>query len=245
MLCKIADLIVDVPETGGLAPRVGAYLYETDRTPDIVIREEDYRPNAWKAASRELYCYLESGSRFYVRLLGYDGMMLHASALAYKGRAYLFSGPSGVGKSTHTRLWQSLFGEDVLVFNDDKPALRKVDGVWYAYGTPWCGKDGINVNMRVPLGGICFLQQAKENRMESLSPEDAIPQVLFQTLHKFQVPQNRELLLTRVLQLSHDIPMYTLENRADEEAALMSHRIMTDAALKMNRPADTDFIRNG
>ena len=81
--------------------------------------------------------------------------------------------------------------------------------------------------------------------MESLSPEDAIPQVLFQTLHKFQVPQNRELLLTRVLQLSHDIPMYTLENRADEEAALMSHRIMTDTVLKMNRPADTDFIRNG
>ena len=230
MLCKIADLLVEVPETGGLAPRIGAYRYETDRTPDIVIREEDYRPNAWKKASRELCCYMESGSRFYVRLLEHDGLMLHASAIAYKGQAYLFSGPSGVGKSTHTRLWQSVFGEEVQVFNDDKPALRRMDGRWYAYGTPWCGKDGININMKVPLAGICFLRQAKENRISELSPEDAIPELVAQTLNKFQKPRNRELLLTRVLQISREIPVFTLENRADEEAALMSNRTMSHAA---------------
>jgi hypothetical protein len=233
MLCKIADLLVEVPETGGLAPRIGAYRYESDRAPDIVIREEDYRRSPWKNVSHELFCYMESGSRFYVRLLGYDGLMLHASAIAYKGQAYLFSGPSGVGKSTHTRLWKSVLGEEVQVFNDDKPALRRLDGKWYAYGTPWCGKDGININMRVPLAGICFLRQAPENRITALSPEDAIPEIVSQTLNKLRVPKNRELLLTGVLQLSRDIPVFMLENRADEEAVLMSNRAMTAAALKM------------
>ena len=66
----------------------------------------------------------------------YNGLMLHASAAALGGRAYLFSGPCGRGKSTHTRLWQQTFGEAVQVFNDDKPALRRLDGRWYAYGTP-------------------------------------------------------------------------------------------------------------
>ncbi len=233
MLCKIADLLVEVPETGGLAPRIGAYRYESDRVPDIVIREEDYRPELWKNVSHELCCYMESGSRFYIRLLAHGGLMLHASAIAYKGQAYLFSGPSGVGKSTHTRLWRSVFGEEVQVFNDDKPALRRVDGAWYAYGTPWCGKDGININMRVPLAGICFLRQATENRITALSPEDAIPAIVSQTLNKLRVPKNRELLLTGVLQLSREIPVFMLENRADEEAVLLSNRVMTTAALKM------------
>lgn len=53
----------------------------------------------------------------------YNGLMLHASAAALGGRAYLFSGPCGRGKSTHTRLWQQTFGEAVQVFNDDKPVL--------------------------------------------------------------------------------------------------------------------------
>lgn len=48
------------------------------------------------------------------------------------------------------------------VFNDDKPALRRLDGRWYAYGTPWCGKDGINLNQKWPLGGICFLENHRK-----------------------------------------------------------------------------------
>ena len=40
-----------------------------------------------------------------------------------------------------------------------------IDGKAYAYGTPWCGKDGINQNKKVPLQGICFLIQSKENNI--------------------------------------------------------------------------------
>ena len=147
MLCKIADLLVDIPEAGGMSPRCRDYLVDQESEVDIRIHEERYEIEKWKNLSLQDSIYLESGMQFYRQLLNFNGLMLHSSALELDGVAYLFSGPCGVGKSTHTRLWQSTFGEKVKVFNDDKPALRRLDDGWYAYGTPWCGKDGININM--------------------------------------------------------------------------------------------------
>lgn len=231
-LCKIADLIVEVPETGGLAPRLRDYLWEGDQTPDIVIRESDYRPTAWKGASGELYCYLESGMHFYANLLYFGGMMLHASAVAYGGRAYLFSGPCGIGKSTHTRLWQSLFGEEAVVFNDDKPALRCLNRRWYAYGTPWCGKDGINSNMKVPLAGICFLEQGSENHISLLKPAEALPLMLSQTLRHFKDTGKAYGMLGCLHGLLENIPVYRLVNRADAASAQLSMETMQSEALR-------------
>mgnify|MGYP003335436350 CR=1 FL=1 len=102
--------------------------------------------------------YLLSGTLFYQQLLKFDGMMLHASAAKYDGRVYLFSGPCGIGKTTHTKLWEKYF-PGAVVINDDKPALRREAGKWMVYGTPWCGKNGINSNASAPLAGICFLHR--------------------------------------------------------------------------------------
>lgn len=141
------------------------------------------------------------------------------------GNAYLFSGPCGRGKSTHTRLWQSAFGEAASVFNDDKPALRRLKSGWYAYGTPWCGKDGINKNEKWPLAGICFLKKAEHNRIRQLTPEEALPLLLGQTLHRLS-PENMSLLLTHVDRLLREVPVYELENTPTESAARLSYETM-------------------
>lgn len=159
----------------------------------------------------------------------YNGLMLHASAAALGGRAYLFSGPCGRGKSTHTRLWQQTFGEAVQVFNDDKPALRRLDGRWYAYGTPWCGKDGINLNQKWPLGGICFLEKSQENRIRRLPAAEALPLILAQTTYRLQ-PHSMELLLASLDSLLREIPVFLLENRPEEAAARLSFETMRRAA---------------
>lgn len=159
----------------------------------------------------------------------YNGLMLHASAAALGGRAYLFSGPCGRGKSTHTRLWQQTFGEAVQVFNDDKPALRRLDGRWYAYGTPWCGKDGINLNQKWPLGGICFLGKSQENRIRRLPAAEALPLILAQTTYRLP-PQYMELLLASLDSLLREIPVFLLENRPEEAAARLSFETMRRAA---------------
>ena len=81
------------------------------------------------------------GEAFYARLLQYDGMLLHASCVEKDGKAYLFSAKSGTGKSTHTHLWLRAF-PDSRIINDDKPAVRRMDGTFYACGTPFSGKNG-------------------------------------------------------------------------------------------------------
>lgn len=234
MICQIADLIVDVPTAGGMASRCAEYLTSTDAPADIVISADLYRREKYPTLSEDDAIYMESGFQFYRYLLSHNGLMLHASAVAYEGRAYLFSGPCGMGKSTHTRLWQSLFGEDAVVFNDDKPALRLIDGKWYAYGTPWCGKDGINVNMKVPLGGICFLRRGEQNEIRRLGGLEAAARVMSQTLRRFKKEENLELMLTNVDALLEKVPMFEFKNLPIPESAMLSCETMCRAAKEMS-----------
>ena len=228
MLCKIADLYVQIPEAGGMSPRCKDYMVDHDVTPDIVIREEAYKADRWPGLDPKYIAYMDSGWLFYCKLLKLGGMMLHSSAIELNGRAYLFSGPSGMGKSTHTRLWQQIY-PSARVFNDDKPALRKIDGVWYAYGTPWCGKDGININMKVPVAGICFLRRGEENKIRRLPKIEAAAAIITQTLRRFGTPEGLGVMTDIVDELIGDIPVFELINRPEPEAALMSHRAMTSA----------------
>ena len=234
MLCKIAELITEVPPAGGLASRCRDYLYTGESSAQIVIREDAYDPGKYPAyISSDMLAYMESGRQFYVYLMKHGGFYLHASAVALDGKAYLFSAPSGTGKSTHTRLWQREFGEGAVVFNDDKPALRLVDGVWYAYGTPWCGKDGINRNMKVPLAGICFLKQAGENRIRRLSEQETLQKILGLTVWRRLTPERLDLLLSHLDDLITHIPVFELENRPEAEAARLSYTTMRRAAEEM------------
>lgn len=231
MLCKIADLIVKIPEAGGLAPRCQEYLlHQGTNVPEITIREKYYREDAWETNDYSMICYMESGVQFYGYLLQYNGLMLHASAVELNGKAYLFSGPCGMGKSTHTKLWQQTFGSAAQVFNDDKPALRRLDGQWFAYGTPWCGKDGINQNKKVPLAGICFLKQAPENAIRRLSPVESIQKIIPQTRSKFSNVEYLDKMLQLVEQLAMEIPVFELENRPEPAAAHLSYETMRRAA---------------
>lgn len=230
MICKIADLFVEVPEIGDMPLRCKSYLHEGNVTPDIVIREDQIKEENWPGLTGDLLIYMDTGAAFFFHLLKNDGMLLHSSAVEMDGKAYLFSGFCGAGKSTHTRLWQKVFGEKAQVFNDDKPALRLIDGVWYAYGAPWCGKDGINQNKKVPLAGICFLKQAKENKIRRLSAKEALQNLFSQTIYRFKEPQNLDLMLMQAEKLVKMIPIFELENRPEPEAAHLSYETMRKAA---------------
>lgn len=226
MRCKIADLLVEVPATGGMDLRCGAYITQEDKPADITIQESQYMPERWEGMDYDQMCYMESCRRFYWALPKFQGMMLHAAAVVYEGKAYLFSGPSTVGKSTHTRLWRELLGDGVLFINDDKPALRHIDDQWFAYGTPWSGKDGINDNVKAPLAGICFLKQSMQNAIRKLSPQEAMIYILSQSTKKIPEQEVVSQLLTHVDALVRQIPVYELENTPTLEAAQLSYATM-------------------
>lgn len=233
MLCKIADLYVEISEAGGLSSRLESYAVKekpaVDFTPDITIREDIYKLERWSGLSYENSVYMESGELFYVKLIKRGGMMLHSSAVELDGRAYLFSGPSGMGKSTHARLWKSLF-ENAKVLNDDKPALREVDGVWYAYGTPWCGKDGININMKAEIAGICFLKRGDKNAIRRIPKIEAVSAILSQTIANFAISEPIHALMGVIERLVDKIPIYELICKAEPEAAELSYETMSKGA---------------
>lgn len=234
MICCISELIIQVKEVGSLAPYLQNYRYEGNRPVDITIDPAKYRPEYYDPGiGKEELEYIESGRLYHAGIMRYNGLYLHASAVEYEGRAYLFSAPSGTGKSTHTRLWQQCFGESAQVFNDDKPSLRRLENTWYAYGTPWCGKDHINLNRKVPVAGICFLKQASENRIRHLSKQEAVNKILSQTIRKFQSGEQLDLLLGNLDQLVREIPFFELENLPVPEAAELSYETMRKAAEEM------------
>ena len=231
MLCKIADLLAEVPAAGGLAPRCEAYLCENAASPDIVIRQEEYRAERYDPRlGFETVAYMEAAYQFYLQLVDHGGFYLHSSAVMLDGKVYLFSGPCRAGKSTHTRLWQQTFGPEARVINDDKPAIRLVDGKWIAYGTPWCGKDGININASAPIAGVCFLKKAPHNAIRRLSSLEAAQKILSQTIRKFDRAEDLDKLLILLNQFITDIPVYELENLPEPAAAKLSYETMNKGA---------------
>ncbi len=133
---------------------------------------------------------ITTAESFYNSLIPRGGFMLHASAVALDNRAYLFSAPSGTGKSTHTAQWLKLF-PSAQILNDDKPAILLSDGI-FACGTPWSGKSDLNLNLTVPLQGICVLERAEQNFIHPLPPDEAVFALLNQTIR----PADENLMST-------------------------------------------------
>lgn len=98
----------------------------------------------------------------------HNTVAIHSSVIAYQGRSVLFLGESGTGKSTHTRLWREHI-EGAMLLNDDSPIVRVIDGVVYAYGSPWSGKTPCYRSERLPLAACVRLSQAPCNDMRQLS----------------------------------------------------------------------------
>ncbi|NLA77528.1 MAG: hypothetical protein GX851_06860 [Clostridiales bacterium] len=172
--------------------------------------------------------YIWSGEAVFASMLDFGGFMLHASAVALDGEsAYLFSARSGTGKSTHTHLWLDYFGSDrAKIINDDKPILRLIDGKFYAFGSPWSGKTDENMNAKIPLRAIAFLERAQINSIEKISPVAALPLVLNQTVRPLD-EERMTRLLALLDRLLTDVPVYRLKCDMSHQAVETAYNTMS------------------
>lgn len=97
-----------------------------------------------------------------------DTVAMHSSCIVYQGKAVLFLGESGTGKSTHTRLWREYIKGSKLL-NDDSPLVRCTEGNIWVYGSPWSGKTPCYRTERYPLAGCVRLSQASGNKIGRLN----------------------------------------------------------------------------
>ena len=173
--------------------------------------------------------YLESLA-FYRKICEYlldrDILLFHCSAIEMDGKAYLFTAPSGTGKSTHVRLWREYFGDKVTVINDDKPLLSVKDEEIRVYGTPYGGKHGLQTNISAPVAAIVILQQSSGNQAEKLRGKDAYPILLNQTYRRND-PAGIIRTMDLVSRLA-ELPIYLLRCNISTEAVQMIYEKLTE-----------------
>ena len=222
---SIAGLQVDMSVSGRTSKQAEPYLTEAIGPADMTIRcdLEDILRQQPEYGNLETAEYMATGVLFARQILRFDGFQLHSSAVMLDGKAYLFSAPSGTGKSTHTEKWCRLFGAKLL--NDDKPILRRHPEGWIAYGSPWSGKHDLSTPEAVPLGGIAFLHRGEENTICPMSAEDAVPRLISQSLRYLRQEQ-MVLQLDLLDRLLKEVPVWKLTCRNDDEAAYVSREAM-------------------
>ena len=161
------------------------------------------------------------------RMPAFGVFLLHAAVVEMEGRGYAFSARRGTGKSTHTALWQNHFTGRATVINGDKPLIRKApDGRFWAYGTPWCGKEGKQVNRKCPLTAICFLEQGMTNIVTVSSTADTAARLMEGTV----VPTDsadRDRLAALIGAAVRDVPAFTLTCTPDVEAAEVAYEFLS------------------
>ncbi len=218
-----------------LQQRSEKYLASFEGEPDFVIEAPAEIMDKMRKespflsdAQRE---YIITSAHFYNYLLEHDGFLLHSSAISYDGKAYLFSADCGTGKSTHTRLWREYLGDAVVKINDDKPAVRLIDGVFCAIGTPWSGKTAENENVIVPIGGVVLLERGLVNKIEPAEKRDTVMKLLRQT---FFPPrrENTDRMADLLDKFIRSVPAYRLECDMSEEAVKTSFEALTGTEYK-------------
>ena len=155
----------------------------------------------------------------------FGAYLFHSAVIEYKGDGFAFAAKSGTGKSTHISLWRKRFGSEVHVVNGDKPIMRFVGDKLYAYGTPWCGKEGWQNNTSVPLKALCFVERSENNRIRRIGADEAVMLMFHQILTPSDLETVEALfpLLDRTLR---EVPCYVLGCNISEEAAEVAYNGM-------------------
>lgn len=108
-------------------------------------------------------------------LAGEGGFLLHAASAIRNGRAFIFSGVSGAGKTTLTRLAPP----DAIILTDEVSYLRRRSGVFEACGTPFAGELArAGTNTSAPVDTLFFLEQGRDNRIEEMDKHQALQRLL-------------------------------------------------------------------
>lgn len=152
------------------------------------------------------------------------GVLIHSSCVGLgDGTGAAFIGRSGIGKSTHSRLWLQHVPSARLI-NDDQPAVRVYgDGRVVIYGTPWSGKTRCYQKDSAELKGIFCMRQSGENRLVRLDAVKAFSELLKSTsLMRCDLESYRKIVQTLSAIVEHT-PVYRLENRPEKAAVELSY----------------------
>lgn len=196
------------------------FLHNPARSSDFLFANAD-----WSEASLYYNGYSDENytlplAALCARLAYFNAVFLHGSVVDLNGEGIVFTGFSGVGKTTQAQLWEKYLGADII--NGDKLFLRCLDGKTFAYGSPWKGSSPYCLNRKVPVKAVVTLRQAKENAIQKL---DSLACMEHFMPHLF-LPHWDQGCLNRALdtfdKILCSVPVYLLKCRPDNDAVLLT-----------------------
>lgn len=217
--------------------QITLFIYLSKDGCDVVARSESGKEYKFRArrqwTSIEMDLTFEDKEEYgilnYLLMLSFiyssslrDTVLLHASCIRYNEWGVAFLGHSGVGKSTHSRLWlEHIAGASLL--NDDQPAVRLIDGVAYLYGTPWSGKTHCYKNERARLNALFLMEQADQNEIMPLSPFIAFRRLLASCSMMQEERMTFNCIVKTLVAIAENTNVYELKNKPEREAVELAY----------------------
>jgi hypothetical protein len=153
------------------------------------------------------------------------GLVVHACGIAWGGRAVLFCGRSGAGKTTTARLFRRHYPE-AQVLSDDRIVLRRHGSGWRAFGTPWHGSGRFASPASSRLGAIVFLEQGQATRLRPLSVAQIATRLFAQSFPPVWEAEGTARVLETVGRVAQTVPGYVLRFRPDRSAVRAAREIL-------------------
>ena len=144
------------------------------------------------------------------------GFIFHTSFIEYKGKAILFTAPSGTGKSTQADLWHKY--RDAEIINGDRCAIRVIDNKLYAEGIPFAGSSVYCKKRSLEIKAVVYLQQAKETTIRRLKGIEAFKKIWEGISVNTWDKEDMNTVTEITAKLISEVPVYLLSCTPDETA---------------------------
>ena len=213
----------------------GQYLYcELNGGPKGPVAQTKYLPDfsfvrcvihtdPFEAAQDKIYQILRM-LPIRQMLLYKNVLFMHAAQILYSGRGIVFTAPSGTGKTTQAKLWQSVRGAEIIC--NDRTLIRKNKHIWLTYGYPFDGSEPVISDKVCELGCIVVLQKGTDNHIERLSPVKAAACLMQQMVINGWSADSRRMAMNEILTLLQDCPVYLFNCTADESAVTILEKYL-------------------
>lgn len=154
-------------------------------------------------------------------------LKIHGSVIEKDGKALIFLGKSGTGKSTHSQLWQK-YVPGCTLLNDDEPLIRIMDsGAVKVFGAPWSGSTPCYRNVSADVSAFVHLYQSSTNRLFEITGIKAFTSLFQSSSVMRSSTKNRDQIISIVNDILNKIPVYRLDNRPDREAVKLTESLIS------------------
>lgn len=210
------------------APRFGPFLCEFDADAQCIgISEQELAEAKHRypeGIPDSVVEFNELMPKVSMLLLDLGMATFHGMAFIWNEKAWIFTAPSGTGKTTQFMLWKYQFKDEIRLLNGDKTVLRcEDDGSVTVFPSPWAGKESMSRMESAPLDGIIYLSQDSENSVEPINITDT-PR-LFSPQFIYNTPTDEEAkTLNRVFRAMISVAsLWHLKNKGDLDSAKLAH----------------------